>query len=98
MLGVGRYVPEGVLSKEELAKQVDTSDAWITQRTGIRERRIAADGEATSDLAIKAARAALAAPHVEAPSIDLIVLATAPPHNPFPPPAAPVQAAPSLPP
>src|SRR5260370_34751349 len=92
MLGVGRYVPEGVLSKEELAKGVDTSDAWITQRTGIRERRIAADGEATSDLAIKAARAALAAAHVEAPSIDLIVVATATPDNTVPASAVTVQA------
>src|SRR5260370_6863447 len=92
MLGVGRYVPEGVLSKEELAKGVDTSDEWITQRTGIRERRIAAVGENTSDLASKAAKGARGASHVEAPSIDLIVLATATPDNTFPASAVSVQA------
>ena len=92
ILGVGRYLPEQVLTNAELARKVDTSDEWITQRTGIRERRIAAAGENTSDLAIKAAKAALAAAHVEAPSIDLIVLATATPDNTFPASAVSVQA------
>ena len=92
ILGVGRYLPEHVLTNAELARKVDTSDEWITQRTGIRERRIAAAGEHTSDLAIKAAKAALAASHVEAPSIDLIVLATATPDNTFPASAVSVQA------
>jgi 3-oxoacyl-[acyl-carrier-protein] synthase-3 len=92
VLGVGRYLPEHILTNAELAKQVDTSDEWIVQRTGIRERRIAAKGEYTSDLAIKAARAALAAAHVEAHSIDLIVLATATPDNTFPASAVTVQA------
>jgi 3-oxoacyl-[acyl-carrier-protein] synthase-3 len=92
VLGVGRYLPEHILTNAELAKRVDTSDAWILQRTGIRERRIAAKGETTSDLAIKAARAALAAAHVEAHSIDLIVVATATPDNTFPATAVSVQA------
>jgi 3-oxoacyl-[acyl-carrier-protein] synthase-3 len=92
VLGVGRYLPEHVLTNAELAKKVETSDEWIAQRTGIRERRIAAQGENTSDLAIKAAKAALAAAHVEAPSIDLIVVATATPDNTFPATAVMVQA------
>ena len=71
---------------------VDTSDEWIVQRTGIRERHIAADGETTSDLAIAAARAALAAARIDAQSIDLIVLATSTPDNTFPASAVAVQA------
>jgi 3-oxoacyl-[acyl-carrier-protein] synthase-3 len=92
VLGVGRHLPEHILTNADLAKKVETSDEWIVQRTGIRERRIAAAGENTSDLAIKAAKAALAAAHVEAPSIDLIVLATATPDNTFPASAVSVQA------
>lgn len=92
VLGVGRHLPEHILTNAELAKKVETSDEWIVQRTGIRERRIAAPGETTSELAIKAARAALHAAHVEAPSIDLIVLATATPDNTFPASAVSVQA------
>jgi 3-oxoacyl-[acyl-carrier-protein] synthase-3 len=71
---------------------VDTSDEWIVQRTGIRERHIAADGELTSDLGLAAARAALAAAQVEAETIDLIVLATSTPDNTFPATAVSVQA------
>jgi 3-oxoacyl-[acyl-carrier-protein] synthase-3 len=71
---------------------VDTTDEWITQRTGIRERHIAAEGETTSDMGIKAARAALAAAAVDAQSIDLIVLATSTPDNTFPASAVSVQA------
>jgi 3-oxoacyl-[acyl-carrier-protein] synthase-3 len=71
---------------------VDTSDEWITQRTGIRERRIAAEGETTSDMALAAARAALASAGVPAQSIDLIVLATSTPDNTFPAAAVSVQA------
>src|SRR5438128_8320859 len=71
---------------------VDTSDEWITQRTGIRERRIAAKGETTADMALAAARAALTAAGVEAQSIDLIVLATSTPDNTFPASAVSVQA------
>src|SRR6185369_15436091 len=81
VLGCGSYLPSRVLSNAELSRMVDTSDEWIAQRTGIRERHIAADGETTSDMAIAAARAALAAADVDAQSIDLIVLATSTPDN-----------------
>jgi 3-oxoacyl-[acyl-carrier-protein] synthase-3 len=92
VLGCGSYLPSRVLSNAELSRMVDTSDDWITQRTGIRERHIAAEGETTSDMAIAAARAALAAADVDAQSIDLIVLATSTPDNTFPASAVTVQA------
>jgi 3-oxoacyl-[acyl-carrier-protein] synthase-3 len=92
VLGCGSYLPSRVLSNAELSAMVDTSDDWITQRTGIRERHIAAEGETTSDLALAAARAALAAAEVDAQSIDLIVLATSTPDNTFPASAVTVQA------
>jgi 3-oxoacyl-[acyl-carrier-protein] synthase III len=92
VLGCGSYLPQRVLSNPELSRMVDTSDEWITQRTGIRERHIAAEGETTSDMALAAARAALAAAGVAAPSIDLIVLATSTPDNTFPASAVSVQA------
>ncbi len=76
VLGCGSYLPSRVLTNAELSRMVDTSDEWIVQRTGIRERRIAASGETTSDMAVAAARAALSAAAVDAQSIDLIVLAT----------------------
>jgi 3-oxoacyl-[acyl-carrier-protein] synthase-3 len=85
-------LPARVLTNEELAKTVETSDEWIVQRTGIHERRIAAPGEKTSDLALRAAQAALANAKVEAQSIDLIVLATSTPDNTFPASAVSVQA------
>jgi 3-oxoacyl-[acyl-carrier-protein] synthase-3 len=92
VLGCGSYLPHHVLTNEDLARKVDTSDAWITQRTGIRERRIAAPAERTSDLAIAAARDALHAAGIDAKSIDLIVLATSTPDNTFPAAAVSVQA------
>jgi len=92
VLGCGSYLPGRVLTNEELAQTVDTSDEWIVQRTGIHERRIAATGELTSDLALHAARAALAHAKVDAQSIDLIVLATSTPDNTFPASAVSVQA------
>src|ERR1700757_2676457 len=92
MLGCGSYLPNQVLTNEELAGKVDTSDDWIVQRTGIHERRIAAPGEHTSHMAIRAAQAALAHAHVDAQSIDLIVLATSTPDNTFPASAVSVQA------
>src|SRR5436305_5978478 len=92
VLGCGSYLPTRVLSNPELSRMVDTSDEWITQRTGIRERRIAAKGETTADMALAAARAALAAADVDAQSIDLIVLATSTPDNTFPASAVSVQA------
>jgi 3-oxoacyl-[acyl-carrier-protein] synthase III len=91
VLGCGSYLPSRVLSNAELSRMVDTSDDWITQRTGIRERHIAADGETTSEMAIAAARAALNAAGVDAQSIDLIVLATSTPDNTFPASAVSVQ-------
>lgn len=92
-IGCGSYLPARVLTNNDLARMVDTSDDWITQRTGIRERHIAADKETTSDLALAAARAALADAKVDAQSIDLIVLATSTPDNTFPATAVAVQAA-----
>lgn len=90
--GVGSYLPERILTNADLALMVDTSDEWIVQRTGIKERRIAADGEVTSDLALKAARAALRDAGLEPGDIDLIVLATSTPDNTFPATAVTVQA------
>lgn len=92
VLGAGCYLPERVLTNHELARMVDTSDDWIVQRTGIHERHMAGPNEFTSDLAIKAARAALADAKVEAESIDLIVVATSTPDNTFPATAVSVQA------
>ena len=92
ILGCGSYLPSQVLTNEELARKVDTSDEWIVQRTGIHERRIAAAGELTSHMAVHAARHALAHAHVDAQSIDLIVLATSTPDNTFPASAVAVQA------
>jgi 3-oxoacyl-[acyl-carrier-protein] synthase-3 len=92
VLGCGTYLPAKALSNADLAKTVDTSDEWIVQRTGIRQRHVAAQGEMTSDLAIKAAQAALGHAGVEAQSIDLIVLGTSTPDNTFPASAVSVQA------
>jgi len=92
VLGCGSYLPQRILTNAELARRIDTSDEWIVQRTGIRERHIAADGETTSEMALKAARAALAAAGIDAQSIDLIVLATSTPDNTFPASAVSVQA------
>jgi 3-oxoacyl-[acyl-carrier-protein] synthase-3 len=92
VLGCGSYLPQRVLTNEELARTVDTSDGWITQRTGIRERHIAAPGEFTSHLGLNAARAALADAQVDAQDIDLIVLATSTPDNTFPATAVTIQA------
>jgi 3-oxoacyl-[acyl-carrier-protein] synthase-3 len=84
VLGCGSYLPQRIMSNAELAAKVDTSDEWIVQRTGIRERHIAADGETTSHLGLNAARAALEHAGIDAQSIDLIVLATSTPDNTFP--------------
>ena len=92
VLGCGSYLPSRVLANADLSRMVDTSDEWITQRTGIRVRHIAAEGETTSDMALKAARAALSAAGIDAQSIDLIVLATSTPDNTFPASAVSVQA------
>ena len=92
VLGCGSYLPERILTNDELAHKVDTSNEWIVQRTGIRERRIAAPGEVTSDLGLKAAQRALADAALDAKDIDLIVLATATPDNTFPASAVAIQA------
>ena len=82
--GVGSYAPPKVLTNHDLSKIVDTSDEWIFTRSGIRERRIAADDEACSDLAVKAAVAALADANMKASDIDLLIVATASPDTPLP--------------
>src|SRR5271154_840137 len=82
--GLGHYVPERVVTNEELAKRVDTSDEWIVERTGIRERRFAAPEQALSDLALPAAREALDDAGVEPKDIDLLIVATVTPDFSFP--------------
>jgi 3-oxoacyl-[acyl-carrier-protein] synthase-3 len=92
-IGSGAYLPKRVVTNAELAVLVDTSDEWIQERTGIKQRYMAADGEKTSDLAIVAANLALADAGIEGKHVDLIVLATATPDNTFPSTATTVQAA-----
>ncbi|WP_427969894.1 beta-ketoacyl-ACP synthase III [Altererythrobacter sp.] len=82
--GSGSALPQRCVSNEELARQVDTSDEWIVERTGIRQRYIAGEGETTSSLAIEAARKACEDAGIDSKSIDLIILATATPDNTFP--------------
>ena len=82
--GVGAYVPDRVLTNDDLSKLVDTSDEWITERTGIKERRVAEPDQAASDLALPAARQALAAAGLEGGDIDLVVVATVTPDMFFP--------------
>jgi len=84
IIGVGEYIPEKVLTNLQLEKMVDTSDEWIVTRTGIKERRLASDAEATSDLAIKAAREALKDAMLAPEELDLIIVATITPDMPFP--------------
>ena len=91
--GVGSALPKRQVTNEELSRTVDTTDEWIVERTGIRNRYIASDGETTASLATEAARAALAHAGVDATDIDLIVLATATPDQTFPSTATKVQAA-----
>ncbi|HEV7338755.1 MAG TPA: beta-ketoacyl-ACP synthase III [Bosea sp. (in: a-proteobacteria)] len=90
--GSGSYLPAQIVSNADLAKKVDTTDEWIVQRTGIRERRIAAEGETTATLGLKAAQAALADAGMDASEIDLIIVATATPDNTFPATATQIQA------
>ncbi len=84
MTGVGGYLPDGVVTNEDLAKIVDTSDEWIRERTGIRQRRKAADDQPVSDLAVEAAKRALAAAGRTAADVDLIIVATTTPDLTFP--------------
>ena len=90
--GCGSYLPERIVSNEELAKKVDTTDAWIRERTGIRQRHIAADGQLTSDLAVEAAQMALDHAGISGHALDLIILATTTPDRTFPSTATTLQA------
>jgi 3-oxoacyl-[acyl-carrier-protein] synthase-3 len=90
--GCGAYLPERIVTNDELASRLDTSDEWIRQRTGIAERRVAAAGELTSDLAVRAAERALASAGLDGADLDLLVVATATPDNTFPATATRVQA------
>src|SRR5947207_3149348 len=82
--GVGVYAPEKIISNFDLEKMMDTSDKWITERTGIHRRHIAEPGTTTFDLATRAARAALKAANVEAKDLDMILVGTSSPDGPFP--------------
>lgn len=84
IMGTGSYLPSQCLTNEDLAKRVDTSDEWIVSRTGIKTRHIAAPGEQTSDLAVNAAKDALAHANIDANDIDLIIVATSTPDMTFP--------------
>jgi len=92
ILGTGTYAPERVLTNQELEKIVATSDSWITERTGIKMRRIAADGEVTSDMAVAAARRALEMAETRPEDLDMIIVATISPDMPMPSCAVMVQA------
>jgi 3-oxoacyl-[acyl-carrier-protein] synthase-3 len=84
IIGTGSYLPLRVLTNADLERMVDTNDAWIVERTGIRERHMAAEGELTSDLALRAAESALYSAGVDAADLDLIIVATTTPDRVFP--------------
>src|SRR5213593_388997 len=84
IISVGSYVPDKVLTNADLEKRVETSDEWITTRTGIKERRVAAENEFTSDMAAKAAMSAMQRGNITADQIDLIIVATITPDMMFP--------------
>ena len=84
ILGTGHYVPSRVLTNADLEARVNTTDAWITERTGIRERRVAADGEVTSDMAAAAARNAIERAGITPADIDLLIIGTISPDMPMP--------------
>lgn len=84
IIGVGKYLPEHILTNADLERMIDTTDEWITTRTGIKQRRIARDDEATSDMAVKAAKDALKNANLEPNDIDLIIVATITPDMFFP--------------
>src|SRR3954452_16245949 len=84
MIGIGSHVPDRVMGNDEIATMVETSDEWIAQRTGIRERRIAGDSDSSATLGAEAARRALASAGIDAGELDLIVTATASPDYYFP--------------
>ena len=84
IVGVGSYVPSKILTNHELEKMVETSDEWITTRTGIKERRIAAENEYTSHMAAEAAKRAMKMADVKGEDVDLVIIATITPDMPFP--------------
>lgn len=84
VLGTGAYAPKRILTNQDLERLVDTTDAWISERTGIRQRRIAAEGEVTSDMAVVAARHALAMAETKAEELDMIIVATVSADMPLP--------------
>jgi 3-oxoacyl-[acyl-carrier-protein] synthase-3 len=92
IVGAGSYLPEKIVTNDDLAERMETTDEWIVQRTGIRQRHVAAEGEMTSHLAFKASQRALEAAGLQASDIDLIVLATTTPDETFPATATRVQA------
>jgi 3-oxoacyl-[acyl-carrier-protein] synthase-3 len=92
VIGNGAYMPANIVTNDDLAKRVDTTDEWIRERTGIRQRHIVAEGEKTSDLALAAARAALADAGVDASALDLVICCTTTPDETFPATATVVQA------
>ena len=92
VIGCGSYLPSNIVTNDDLAKKVDTSDAWIRERTGIRQRHIALAGEKTSDLALGAAREALIDAGIDAGELDMIICATTTPDESFPATATVVQA------
>ncbi len=92
VMGCGGYLPADIVTNQDLARRIDTTDEWITARTGIKQRHIAAEGELTSDLAVKAAERALERAGIAAQEVDLIVLATSTPDQTFPATATRVQA------
>ncbi|MFY8154554.1 MAG: beta-ketoacyl-ACP synthase III, partial [Hyphomicrobiales bacterium] len=93
IVGCGSYLPARIVTNAELAERVDTTDAWIVQRTGIRQRHVAAADETTSVIGLKAAQAALADAGMKPSEIDLIIVATATPDHTFPATATQIQAA-----
>jgi len=92
VIGSGAYMPAKIVTNDDLAKRVDTSDEWIRERTGIRQRHIVADGEKTSDLALAAARAAIQDAGIEVSDLDMVICATTTPDETFPSVATMVQA------
>src|SRR5258706_3500145 len=84
ILGTGAYAPDRIMTNGELERLVDTSDAWITERTGIKERRVAADDQASSDMALVAAQRALEAAGLSAKDLDMIIVGTVTPDLPMP--------------
>lgn len=91
VIGTGAYLPQRIMTNADLASIVDTNDEWITERTGIKQRHIAADGELTSDLAVKAAAQAISSAGIPADSIDLVLVATTTPDDTIPSTATKVQ-------